>query len=252
MNKIAVVTGVGRLKGIGAAICQKLAESGFDIFFTYWGLYDEKIHQEKSDPDQLKALLREKGVRCESLEWDLSAAEAAEQLFDAVQNCFGFPSVLVNNAAYSTQTHYKTLTAEELDNHYYVNLRATALLSATFARRFSGKKGGRIINLTSGQSLAPMPGELAYAVTKGGAEALTKTLAAEVADKGITVNAVNPGPTDTGWMTPEIQKALIKRFPRGRIGTPEDAARLIRFLASEEAEWITGQVIHSEGGFIRG
>jgi len=97
-----------------------------------------------------------------------------------------------------------------------------------------------------------MPGELAYAATKGGVEVLTKTLAAEVADKGITVNAVNPGPTDTGWMTPEIQKALIKRFPRGRIGTPEDAARLIRFLASEEAEWITGQVIHSEGGFIRG
>jgi len=252
MNKIAVVTGVGRLKGIGAAICQKLAESGFDIFFTYWGLYDEKIHREKSDPEQLKALLREKGVRCESLELDLSAPAAAEQLFDAVQNCFGFPSVLVNNDAYSTQTNYKTLTAEELDNHYYVNMRATALLSATFARRFSGKKGGRIINLTSGQSLAPMPGELAYAATKGGVEVLTKTLAAEVADKGITVNAVNPGPTDTGWMTPEIQKALIKRFPRGRIGTPEDAARLIRFLASEEAEWITGQVIHSEGGFIRG
>jgi 3-oxoacyl-[acyl-carrier protein] reductase len=143
------------------------------------------------------------------------------------------------------------LTSELLDRHYAVNLRATALLSVEFARRFSGKGGGRIIQLTSGQSLGPMPGELAYAATKGAVEALTKTLAVELAPRGITVNAVNPGPTDTGWMTDEIKRELLPRFPMGRLGQPEDAARLIRFLVSPEAEWITGQVIHSEGGFMR-
>jgi 3-oxoacyl-[acyl-carrier protein] reductase len=112
----------------------------------------------------------------------------------------------------------------------------------------TGKNGGRIINLTSGQSVAPMPGELAYAATKGAIEAFTVSLSAELAPYGITVNAVDPGATDSGWMTEEIKQELLPRFPMGRIGQPEDAARLIAFLASDEAAWITGQVIHSRGG----
>jgi len=138
-----------------------------------------------------------------------------------------------------------------LDAHYAVNVRAAVLLSVGFARRWKGERGGRIINLTSGQSLGPMPGEIAYATTKGAIEAFTSTFAVEVASRGITVNAVNPGPTDTGWMTEELKRELLSRFPTGRLGQPEDAARLIAFLAGEEAEWITGQVIHSEGGFWR-
>jgi 3-oxoacyl-[acyl-carrier protein] reductase len=123
------------------------------------------------------------------------------------------------------------------------------LLSVGFARRFTNKTGGRIINLTSGQSLGPMPGELAYIATKGAIEAFTVTLSAEIASRGITVNAVDPGPTDTGWMTEEIKRQLLSRSPLGRLGGPQDAARLIAFLASDAAEWITGQVIHSRGGF---
>ena len=96
-----------------------------------------------------------------------------------------------------------------------------------------------------------MPGELAYAATKGAIETFTVTLAAEVGHKGITVNAVNPGPTDTGWMTEELKRELVPRFALGRVGEPGDVARLVAFLASEEAAWITGQVIHSEGGFLR-
>jgi 3-oxoacyl-[acyl-carrier protein] reductase len=93
--------------------------------------------------------------------------------------------------------------------------------------------------------------EIAYIATKGAIDAMTITLSAELAPLGITVNAINPGPTDTGWMTPELEERLLPQFPFGRIGRPEDAARLIAFLASEQAEWITGQIIHSEGGFHR-
>jgi 3-oxoacyl-[acyl-carrier protein] reductase len=96
-----------------------------------------------------------------------------------------------------------------------------------------------------------MRGELAYAMTKGAIEAFTRTLAAEIGHRGITVNAVNPGPTDTGWMTAELERELLPKFPAGRLGQPEDAARLVAFLASDEAAWITGQTIHSEGGFVR-
>jgi 3-oxoacyl-[acyl-carrier protein] reductase len=118
-----------------------------------------------------------------------------------------------------------------------------------FAQRFDGETSGRIVNLTSGQSLGPMPGELAYAATKSAIEAFTRTLAAEVGHKGMTVNAVNPGPTDTGWMTEELRQELSAKFSTRRVGEPEGAARGVP--ASDQAAWITGQVIHSEGGFLR-
>lgn len=145
------------------------------------------------------------------------------------------------------------LDVKTLDAHYAVNMRATFLLSVNFARllKEANQAHGRIINLTSGQALGPMTEELAYAATKGAINAFTLTLSAELAPFGITVNAVNPGPTDTGWMNEEIKNHLIPKFLSGRVGQPADAARLIAFLASEEAEWITGQVINSEGAFLR-
>jgi 3-oxoacyl-[acyl-carrier protein] reductase len=174
-----------------------------------------------------------------------------EKVLDATAELLGSPSILINNAAHSERDGYERLDASILDAHYTVNVRATALLSVEFARRFGQRSGGRIIYLTSGQSLGPMPGELAYAASKGAVEAFTRTLAAEVGHKGITVNAVNPGPTDTGWMTEEVREELSAKFPMGRVGKPEDAAQLVAFLAGDEAAWITGQVIHSEGGFLR-
>jgi 3-oxoacyl-[acyl-carrier protein] reductase len=252
-RRLAIVTGVGRQKGLGASICRALAQDGIDLFITYWSPYDRGHFSkaEAGEPIAIRDELRAMGVRCEALEMDLSQSDAPARLMDEVIRRMGVPSILVNNACHSERDGVDGLTAGLLDRHYAVNLRATALLSVEFARRFSGKGGGRIIQLTSGQSLGPMPGELAYAATKGAVEALTKTLAVELAPRGITVNAVNPGPTDTGWMTDEIKRELLPRFPMGRLGQPEDAARLIRFLVSPEAEWITGQVIHSEGGFMR-
>jgi 3-oxoacyl-[acyl-carrier protein] reductase len=125
------------------------------------------------------------------------------------------------------------------------------LLTQAFVRQWSGEDGGRIVNMTSGQSQGPMAGELAYAASKGAVEALTSSLAPAIASRGITINAVNPGPTDTGWMSDELKADLLPKFPMGRIGGPEDVAKLVAFLCSEDAGWITGQVIHSEGGFWR-
>lgn len=247
------MTGVSRLKGIGRAICCELARQGFDIFFTYWLSYDKIMPWgvNENEPELILKELLEFGVRCEKLELDLSKKKTYKELFDTVKSKLGNPSILVNNATYSTQTSINSLTESELDKHYAINLKATTLLSLEFIKQFKFNKNGRIINLSSGQSLGQMPNEIAYAITKGAVETLTHTLSQEIASKGITINAVNPGPNDTGWMDEELRNKLINQFPMKRIGKPEDTAKLIGFLASENAEWITGQVIHSEGGFKR-
>lgn len=252
-NKIAIVTGVSRLKGIGAAICQELAEEGYDLFFTYWTKYDQTMPWsiQSNEPEKLKEELLKKGVKVACMELDLTLDDAPSLLLNRVCEELGEPDILINNAAYSTNNDYSNITFEDLDKHYLVNIRATTLVSSVFAKRFQKQSGGRIVNLTSGQFKGPMPGELAYATTKGAIDALTITLSAEVAPLGITVNAVNPGPTDTGWMTEELKEQLTPMFPFGRVGMPRDVAKIIKFLVSEEADWITGQIIHSEGGFNR-
>ncbi|MGA9225292.1 MAG: SDR family oxidoreductase [Mesobacillus sp.] len=252
-NKVAIVTGASRLKGIGAAICRELAVAGFDIFFTYWTEYDKEMPWGilKEEPQALKDELDKIGVKSFCMELDLTKENSPQKLFESLTFNWCSADVLVNNAAYSTSNDFLNLTPAELDRHYLINIRATTLMSIEFARRFNKNSGGRIINMTSGQFRGPMPGELAYATTKGAIDALTITLSAELASRGITVNAVNPGPTDTGWMDDETKRALLLRFPFGRVGKAEDAAKLVRFLSSEEAKWITGQILHSEGGFLR-
>jgi 3-oxoacyl-[acyl-carrier protein] reductase len=248
-GKVALVTGASRRIGIGAAICRALAARGADIFFTEWQAYDQTMPwgTDSDGPEALNADIEALGVRCAHLAADLSLPETPEQILDAAETQLGPVSILVNNATYSVNAGYETLTAELLDAHYAVNMRGTFLLTTSFVKRFRGISGGRIISLTSGQSVGAMPGELPYIATKGAVEAFSTSLAAAVAKLGITVNAVDPGATDTGWMTDDFKERLLNLSPRGRIGQPEDAARLIAFLASDEAEWITGQVIHSRG-----
>lgn len=249
-GRVAVVTGASRRQGIGSAICRALAADGADIFFTHWRPYDGTMPCgiDEDGPAALEQELREMGVRCASREVDLSFPEAPIQVLDEVETRLGHPTILVNNASHWTANSYEVLNAAILDAHYAVNIRGTLLLSVEFVRRFSGA-AGRIINLTSGQGTGPMPGELAYVAGKGAIEAFTVSLAAEVASRGITVNAVDPGPTDSGWMTKQDKQTLLPHFPQGHLGQPEDAARLIAFLASDAAQWITGQIIHSTGGF---
>lgn len=253
-NPVALVTGASRRTGIGWAIAHALVQGGADIFITYYRPYDREtgLVDQVDEPQLLVNQLRQMGRQAEGLELDLADPHAPGKLFDQAEAALGTVCILVNNATYSMRDGIERLDAEILDRHYAVNLRGMALLCAEFVRRFRATQPkppyGRIINLSSGQSLGPMPGELAYVATKGAVEAFTRSLSAEVGCWGITVNAVDPGITDTGWIPAELKEKWSAESPMGRVGLPVDAARLVRFLASAEAGWITGQVIHSRGG----
>lgn len=249
MARVALITGVTRLQGIGAAIAFALARAGVNICVGYWRPYDRRMPWgvRDTEPEEIVNAVRQAGVRACGFEVDLSEPSGPQLLFQRAYAEFGGIDILVNNAAYATESAVDDLTAETLDSHYTVNLRAMMLLCAEFVRSF--KQGqGRIINLTSGQGLGPLPNELAYAATKGGVEAFSLSLSAAVASRGITVNAFDPGPTETGWMIGELKESLIRSAPMGRLGTPADAANVVAFLVSEEAQWVTGQIIRSRGG----
>lgn len=251
-GKIAIVTGASRSQGIGSAVCLMLAEAGADIFFTHWSDYDknEGIGAEEDYPNVLRNKIRELGVRCYHMEADLSESEAPTKILNCTEETLGTASVLINNATYHKSVDFRTLNAEILDRHYQINNSGTILLSTEFAKRFEvafpGKRGGRIINFVS---KGPDPNNLAYIASKGMLIAITEPLSVGLAPIGITVNSIDPGPTDSGWIDKETKDSLSKFFPTGRVGQPEDAAKLIRFLASDESGWITGQVIKSEGGY---
>jgi 3-oxoacyl-[acyl-carrier protein] reductase len=251
LGEVAIVTGVSRRRGIGAAISWELAALGANLFLTGWPGYDE-IQPWGSDDSGLNRLLADLRSAGSEVEWapfDLSSAEAPGTLLEAVATRFGRAQILVNNACVSSRDSIATLDAASLDQHYAVNSRAPILLSVEFVRHFGGKGARRIISMTSGQMVGPMPGEIAYAVSKAALDAFTITFADEVGEFGITVNAVDPGPTDTGWMNPDQREQLLPRYALGRLGEPKDAARLVGFLASPGAGWITGQTIRSRGGF---
>ena len=251
-GRVLIVTGASRSRGIGASICRAFADQGCSIFFTCYPSYDRQMYPE--DPDasgaqELAEELRRRGVLAEYIEADLAQPDCAERILGNAEERFGKPSILVHNAAYSLRDGFEKLDARGLDAHYAVNVRGPALLSVEFARRFSGKRGGRILFLTSGQDLGPMPSELAYVASKGAITAFMRSLAKEVGSKGITVNALDPGPTETGWMAENSETSLVRQSLSvgGRLGRPEEAARLIVFLASAAAERISGEVIHARG-----
>jgi 3-oxoacyl-[acyl-carrier protein] reductase len=254
IRPVAIVTGASRRIGIGAAVCQALAASGHDLFFTHLQEYDRDIyaHEDPDGPDALAAELATFGARAAHMHADLMEPATADAILVRCREELGPPSVLVNNAAYSTTQTWDELKPEEFDRHYQVNARGSSMLSIAFAKQFERGHGGRIISLTSGQSLGPMPTELAYAASKGAIEAFVKSFAFAVGQLGITVNAVNPGPNDTGWMSDELKEQLKPKFALGRIGQPDDVARVIAFLAGPDAAWVTGQIINVEGGFWRG
>ncbi|SDG76897.1 3-oxoacyl-[acyl-carrier protein] reductase [Lentzea fradiae] len=246
-GRVALVTGVSRRQGIGYAIASRLAGLGAELFVQHHAAHDASQPWGADDVDEVLAELGARGLGV-----DLAEADAPDRLMAAAVEAFGRVDVLVcNHARSGGDGPLGSLDAAMLDGHYAVNARSSILLAQAFARQWSRPDGGRIVFLTSGQNLGPMPGEIAYAASKGALHAVVGTLSHELADRGITVNAVNPGPTDTGWAGPELTDFVHERMPLKRWGRPDDAARLISWLCTPDAAWITGQVINSEGGFRR-
>lgn len=187
---------------------------------------------------------------------DLADPAAPAALVAAAVERFGGIDTLVVNHARSQDATLAEIDAAMLDAVWAVNVRATLLLVQAFAAQFTGAAqaggaGGRVVLFTSGAHRGPMPTEIPYAATKATIGAITETLADAVVEQGITVNCVNPGPTDTGWATPEHAAFVGKHLPRGRWNSADEAAAVVALLLSPDAASITGQVVDAEGGFRR-
>jgi 3-oxoacyl-[acyl-carrier protein] reductase len=247
-GRVAVVTGVGRVEGIGFAICRRLLGEGWRVLVHS---YDEE-GRVAGDEGAVIAALGGFSDRLRQIEVDLGAPEAPRRVIGAAREAFGAVDALVVNHAHGSDQSLATVAVEELDRAWAVNARAAVLLAQAFsAAREVDRPDGRIVMLTSGQHLGPMPGELPYVLSKGALHQVTATLANELAERRITVNAVNPGPVDTGWPSTELREQLTPRFPAGRWGRPDDIAPVVSWLLSADSAWVTGQVIDAEGGFRR-
>jgi 3-oxoacyl-[acyl-carrier protein] reductase len=250
-GRVALVTGVSRRKGIGFAIADRLAALGADVFVQSWRAFDA-ANAWGADPAGIAPLLdelRTHGTRIAHQEADFTDPDAPRRLVDAAVAAFGHLEILVANHAYDKAGTLEELTAQDIDTHLIVNTRASLLLVQAFAAQYQAQNGGRIILLISGQHITPMPGELAYAASKGALHQITPSLSAHLIGRGITVNAIDPGPTDTGWAAPDLYEQIRAVAPLGRWGQPEDVARLVGWLATDDSGWITGQIINSRGGF---
>lgn len=251
-GRVAVVTGVSRRAGIGFAIARELLAAGASVLAQSWTPHDEEQPWGAEPIEDVLAALGGTGPRLEHVAADFAEPDAPERVVRRAVERFGAVDAVVANHARSALGTLDEVTAAELDLCWAVNARASVLLAQAFAAAHDdARPGGRIVLFTSGQHLGPMAREIPYAVSKGAIQQMTLTLADALADRKITVNAVNPGPVDTGWADAELTEQVGRALPFGRWGAPEDVARLVRWLVSDEGHWITGQVVNSEGGFRR-
>jgi 3-oxoacyl-[acyl-carrier protein] reductase len=261
-GRVALVTGVSRRQGIGYAIACRLVGMGASLFVQHFQPHDR---EQPWGPDDISSVLE--GVRDRLVEGvglgdvpaDLADEEAAEDLVRRARDRFGHLDILVcNHARSGGDGDLAVLDAAMLDGHWRVNARSTLLLTRDFAKQHDGRPGGRVVWMTSGQQAGPMRGEVAYAASKAALAGLTATVADELVERGILLNTVNPGPVNTGYLAPEttdrdeeLVRKVLESFPLGRVGEPDDPARLIAWLVSDEARWMVGQVLTTEGGFRR-
>jgi 3-oxoacyl-[acyl-carrier protein] reductase len=244
----ALVTGVSRRAGIGFAVARRLAELGAGVFVQGHAAADA-AQPWGADAEGVAELAAAAGARGHA-ELDFADPAAPAACLAAAAAALGNVDVLVANHAMSCDQALEALDADAIDATLAVNVRATLLLVKAYAERHDdARPGARVVLFTSGQHLEPMARELPYAASKGALHALTASLAAHLAPRGILVNALNPGPTDTGWATPELLELERRRLPLGRWGEPGDAARAVGWLAGDESAWVTGQVLTSDGGF---
>ena len=249
--RVALVTGASRRCAIGAAIARRLAADGLRVLVHSYEPADAEMYG-RADEGGAQALVDEltaAGGAAAHVSADLADPEAPARLVARARERFGSLDVLVANHARSTEMDLEQLTAAELDLTYAVNTRATLLLVRELAVGRPAGPGGRVVLFTSGQYHGAMYGELPYIASKGALHQVTPTLGAQLVGHGITVNCIDPGPTDTGYADPERHREVARAAPAGRWGQPDDAARLVAWLVSEEAAWISGQVIASDGAW---
>ncbi|MFF5253530.1 SDR family oxidoreductase [Streptomyces leeuwenhoekii] len=261
-GRTALVTGASRRDGIGHAVARRLAAYGASVYLHHHVPHDAAKPWGADRIDEVIASVREAagdtGATVTHGPGDLADPAAPAELVARAADALGgrLDILVANHALSGCDGPLDALDAAMLDAHWAVDTRSVLLLVQAHARLRAAlpprTPGGRVVMMTSGQDIAGgMPGEIAYALQKGALASITRSLATTLAEYAVTVNTVNPGPVDTGYLTGEAYDAVAARFPAGRWGMPDDPARLIAWLATDEADWITGQVIDSEGGFRR-
>ena len=241
-NKVAIVTGASR--GIGQAIVEALAANGASVVINYArnkGFAEDIVHR-----------IQQNGGQALAVQADVSNIADLDALFQATMKQFGHIDILVNNAGVMTTKPLEQITEQDFDRQFAVNVKGT-YFACQFAARYL-QEGGRIINFSSSVLGQMMPTYSLYAGTKGAVEQITRQLAKELSPKKITINAIAPGPVNTELFTADKSATQIETITRmigfGRLGEPEDIAKTVLLLASEEAGWITGQVLRANGGYI--
>ncbi|MFV0137289.1 SDR family oxidoreductase [Streptomyces sp. HMX87] len=261
-GRTALVTGASRRSGIGHAVARRLAAYGASVYLHHHVPHDAAMPWGADRTDDVLASVREAlgdpGATVVAGPGDLSDPAAPAALVATAADALGgrLDILVANHALSGSDGTLDAIDADMLDAHWAVDTRSVLLLVQAYARHRAAlpprTPGGRVMMMTSGQDIAGgMPGEIAYALQKGALASITRSLATTLAEHAVTVNAVNPGPVDTGYLSGADYDAVAELFPAGRWGMPDDPARLVAWLATDEAEWITGQVIDSEGGFRR-
>jgi len=244
-RRVALLTGVGRAGGIAHGIAPALAADGWDLALVGSAAYDAGAGYggQAGDVDALVAEVAAAGGQAIRTDADLADPTVPARLVAETIAALGRLDALVLSHSQSTDSSILDTTVESWDRHVAVNARAAWLLIRAFAE--SEPVDGRIVAFTSDDVVHNLP----YGASKGALDRIVRAAAGELGSRGIVANLVNPGPVDTGWMDDTTRAALTARQPTGRLGTPRDAARLVRFLLSPEGGWITGQLLTSDGGF---
>lgn len=241
-GKVAIVTGSSR--GIGRAIAEQLAELGADVVINYASSPDKA--------EQVADIARQKGVRAITVQADLARKEDVERLFSETISQLGKVDILINNAGIMKTTPLADVTEKEFDQQFAINVKGTFFACQQALKHM--EEQGRIVNFSTSVTGQMFPGYSVYAGTKGAVEQITRQLAKEFGSRQITINAVAPGPVNTELFsvgkTEQQLEGLRKMNAFGRLGEPEDIANVISFLVSEESQWVTGQTLRANGGFI--